>query len=91
MSIEDKLRGCLQEYDKDGNSNYGKAIAAIKQASEDEGYISFKSEYKAKGFMTGQEWYDRFAERLANVDYRGNSGYSQADVLEAAKRASGLK
>lgn len=85
--------------------DFKNAIPLIKQAFADEGYVQFKYEPGAKvfteeeglqllldkGFMTGQEWYDRF-EKLAN-SYPPYEPIKSPRLLalELARKAAGLE
>lgn len=68
--LDDKLQNTLYSFASGVNQRVRtdkellkSAIAQIKQAFADEGYISFKKEYEVKGFLTKQQW-----ERQAQKD-----------------------
>lgn len=70
------------------NEELDDAIAQIKQAIKDAGYVQYEKSM-LHNFKTGQEWYDRFFEetksmRLAYIPLTGEN------VDKAAKRAAGL-
>lgn len=97
MSLEERLRDCLKEYDSEGNSNYGKAITQLIQAFRDEGYSTFRDRDGMK-FMTGQTWYDRFEMELHSMRPFDGSNHQESQIVGkmlyaadiAAKRASNL-
>lgn len=75
-----------------------KDITEIKQAFAEAGYINMQGAkvsgpkytvqtYRGDGarMMTGQEWYERFDKEL-----RAEDTYSIDEILQAAKRASGI-
>jgi len=86
------------------------SIAQIKKAFIDEGWINtiakdkdgnieglFVHHVPMEGYMTGQEWYDRFEKELVSTSTLTISPglqpivvYSAVSVNQAAKRASGI-
>lgn len=73
---------------------FDEAIAQIKQAFTDAGYLPLTPEdIRAKAnekYMTGQEWYDRFKDNLpAAIPLDPNEQVEWA--LEAAKKAAGIE
>lgn len=94
-SLDDKLRGIIGNgYDR---FDVEKAIAQIKQAFADEGWI------KPEGadliadvlddMMTGQEWYDRFMKELPDsIDlvHPDREVFDRRWAITAAKKAAGL-
>jgi len=88
--IDDKLREIITN-----SLDYGTtedAIIRIKQAFADEQDTEHldrvKTYLEAKGYMTGQEWYDRFEKELTGFDM--TETITKFVVLKAAKKASGL-
>ncbi len=86
------------------------AVNHIKQAFKDAGYIKPKIVLPTKrltcnnchrlvamtSLMTGQEWYEKFNESLADTfsmkgDFKEGYKAAQASSLEAARRASGIE
>lgn len=79
-------------------------VVNIKQAFADEGYVQFKYEPGAKvfteeeglqllldkGFMTGQEWYDRFEKELDKMSDTKNL-WVGTGIDKAAKKAARLE
>ena len=45
----------------------------------------------SKGYMTGQEWYNKFTEEATVMATRTSELLKGSDYLEAAQRASGIK
>ena len=97
MSIDDKLRNTLRDY---GEHYIGKelAIDEIKQAFIDEGWTpeaaveprqSVTRVTTTNDYMTGQEFYDRFAVYLTSTGVERDAYYDD-DMLEVAKKAAGL-
>lgn len=79
------------------------AIAQIKQAFADEDYVKngvvtdwWADKYaKYRGYMTGQEWYERFKKELPNTKLAGilpgvETTYRYNTILLAARRAAGI-
>lgn len=105
MALDDKLKE-IKVYPTHNGFLPDHALAQIKQAFVEEGYIDFKKEYQVKGFMTGQEWYDRFEKELgAMVDYYRENLWNSVEpspaqkilyeqqnykILQAARKAAGL-
>jgi len=101
-SLEDKLRIYLEQLDSRGIGFMEPEIEAIKQIFADEGYVyaprveKYDSDFMAgKQVMAGQEWYDRFEENIESEDWptlplSDKKVLTHAEVMEAAKRASGI-
>lgn len=87
MNLDNKLRQIIKGWHSGvGDENADKAIAQIKQAFADKGYLQIQSEVGMDTFFTGKQWYDRFEkeiEDLRDSDWGG-------DYVNAAKKASGL-
>ena len=77
-------------------------IEQIKQAFKDEKYIQIPKEVEETwrtynhmaGFMTGQEWYDRFIKELIKLHGKELVGTQEIhifEVMKAAKKASGIE
>jgi hypothetical protein len=114
MSLDDKLREILEDEDKleihlMGNRidciHPDKAIAAIKQAFADEGYLHISASQETQAaiantmlgnkVMTGQEWFERFCQEyrhltLLRVREQFNDREYGTRLYRAAKRASKL-
>lgn len=96
MSLEDKLREILfdirqYDYDADGNkipeATDKEYIAQIKQAFADEGYEKVHFDHdtiRAQGFMTGQEWYERFEKETVGRMFPYRTDNEQKLVHETA-------
>lgn len=96
-NLDDKLRDILGVRDQKDE-----LVAQIKQAFADERYIQIPDKIRTiriteeldelpTGFMTGQEWFQRF-----NYEFKGTRWYDQLtgshdEVIEAAKKAAGIE
>lgn len=103
MSIDDRLREILTA-NHDEMDDFADEIVEIKQLFADEGYVQFKYEPGAKvfteeeglqllldkGFMTGQEWYDRFEKELDKMSDTKNL-WVGTGIDKAAKKAARLE
>lgn len=94
LAALEATRGGLIEvgaYKRYKSKKVNKAIAQIKQAFADEirGMANDPGLIKAlqhDGYMTGQDYYDRFAKELPKGQM-----VNHAVILEAARKASGLQ
>lgn len=88
---------------RDNASRTEKALNGVKQILRDEidaattdAYEHYEQEIKRNGFMTGQEWYERFFKEVgkfsqAKADaFARNPTYLYEYMVNAAKRTSGL-
>ncbi len=112
MSLDDKLREILHQAGYGSEMIYetdDALVAQIKQAFADGGYVQVPKEVqetwreynRMAGYMTGQEWYDRFQIELARDQTKWEInhlsevpkflGKRTVYVLEAAKKAAGLE
>lgn len=103
MTLNDKLREVLLKgtatFDGDKKRIFWSnddVIAQIKQAFAEEGYWKMDKKKSVASIigldvMTGQKWFGRFEKELDKGinDISGDIKY--VDILEAAKKASGLK
>lgn len=121
-SLDNKLREILQSPHRDSYGSLvitfptTKMLAQIKQVFKDELEKSsewqdiareiVKSTTKKHGYMTGQEWYDRFEKELKKIAgfwltqvdeprgiqkaKPGMGALARAAIKEAAKKASGI-
>ena len=105
-NLDDKLREILEKPGKSLAGATDQTIVQIKQAFADEGYLQHNEfgivqtyTHKATNVMTGQEWYDTFVKELSKDPAKAKNSengsfyfmFSERDVLEAARKASGLK
>lgn len=75
------------------------ALWRIKQAFIEAGYsksplTAIREEMQIRGMMTGQEWYDRFAKELDDIEMKlviHNKTATKEEILEAAKKAAGIE
>jgi hypothetical protein len=103
--LDDKLKQLIRTY-KD-SPNEEQFIAHIEKAFADEGWRSPEDIKKAyelagqviktspklspKGQMTGSEWLNRFLKEMGWENGKVPKVGKVEDILEAAKKASGLK
>lgn len=72
-------------------------VADIKQAFTDAGYVQVPLEVqdtwrdynRMAGYMTGQDWYDRFKDTVNTVE-TANPTFTEEYYLKLAKRAAGI-
>ena len=89
---------------KDAELTETETIAQIKATFADEGYVKVPKEVQdtwqeynhMAGFMTGQEWYDRFMKELPKgtsllIDNEAIEAYVPGAIDLAAKKASGIE
>lgn len=86
-SLDNKLREILiATQPEEIPVTIDEAVDQIKQAFAEAGYVPIVGFLKDNGWLTGQEWYERFEKQLPPF-----SLVPFEDIIEAAKRASGLE
>ena len=102
MSLEEKLRTVIAplfgavanspEWHGDEEKLVDEVLDQIIQAFKDEGWRLHLAEnvvvVSREGYMTGQEWYDRFEKEMEQVIFYDSE--DRDDVTNAAKKAAGL-
>jgi hypothetical protein len=100
--LDDKLASIVRRYEVDNHMFARDAVAEIKQAFADAGYmtpqerVDWHKKHFTQDHMTGQEWYDRFKaelQRQGPPTLEARMAYPEeieANVLEAAQRAAGI-
>lgn len=101
MQQENHIKAYLHGVKNPGIPKTEDAIAQIKQAFAEEGYISVKEDYELKVdidnslSMAGREWYERFSAALTSYGCLrinvGSVDWDSGDVMRAAKKAAGLE
>lgn len=100
-NIDEKLREIVQAVWDNGDGamndmDVDAALPKIKQAFTDAGYISKLTSdayLEASGYLTGQEWYDRFEDAISEMSQQQGLlvDYTFNRFVQAAKRAAGLE
>lgn len=96
----DIIGGVIDMYTIEPELTFEEAVAQIKQAFADEGYAHFEGNQEQQAaianmilgnkVMTGQEWYERFKQAMAEEFEVDVDGASSESVTKAAKKAAGV-
>lgn len=92
--IDDRLRGIIVEMAMVETFEPDVFVSTIKQIFADGGYVPIGNDARRAmwlgGYMTGQEWYNRFVVEIGDDAQHCAPLSCTCDVLEAAQRASGI-
>lgn len=91
--------GWNKPYDNEGIINFGteeqpilihKDSLPFTPFDENAGFVEMPEGHNGQVLMTGQEWAERFAKSLPDIDSNKSKYTIYQDAIEAAKKASGI-